>query len=146
MQSTIRTEILGFDVVLEEDTLSIASSGRPLFHATLVPADAELLSLEMTKARMAEWNQLQQLKSRAELRYRRYLGSWVVMCVAAFSAYVSYPAYVLPIVLCLLSIFLWWRAGHEEQRAERETQARRREFQPNEGYIRRRMEEEGETF
>ncbi len=146
MPSTIRTEIRELYLVLDEDSLSIASSGQPIFYATpLVPADADRLGMEMIKARMAEWNQLEQMQTRAELRYRRYLGSWVVMCLAAFSAYLGYPGYILPLIFSVLSIFLWWRAAHEEQRAERESQAKRNEFQPNWDYIRQRLEEDGET-
>ncbi len=66
----------------------------------------------MAKAQLWEWNQLEESKSRAVMRYRRYLGSWLVMCLAAFSAYVSYPEYFICVFLSLLSIFLWWRAAY----------------------------------
>lgn len=142
----VGTEIFGLQLALEGQQLVLSSGGNQLMaSASLSPADADRLGIEMAKARMAEWNQLEQLKARAELRYRRYLGSWIVMCLAAFSAYLGYPGYVLPIVFSLLSIFLWWRAAYEEQRAEREAQAQRNEFQPNWEYIRQRLEEDGET-
>ena len=146
MPSTIRTEIRELYLVLDEDSLSITSSDQPIFHATPAPAEAERLGIELAKARLPEWNQLEQLKTRAELRYRRYLGAWLVMCVAAFSAYLGYPGYVLPVVFSLLSLFLWWRAGYEEQRAEREAQAQRNQFQPSWDYLRQRLEEEGEEL
>ena len=60
------------------------------------------------------------------MRYRRYLGSWLVMCLAAFSAYLGYPSYYLCIFLSLLSIFLWWRAAYAEREAEAEAQAQRK--------------------
>ena len=89
-------------------------------------------------------NQLEGLRARAELRYRRYLGSWLVMCLAAFSAYLGYPSYALCVVFALLSIFLWWRAGHEEQRAEREAQVERNKFRADWDYFRQRIEEPDE--
>ena len=141
---TIRSEIEGLDLVLGQDALVITQSGEPLIPTLqLPPADAKRLAIEMAKARMLEWNQFERMQARADLRYRRYLGSWLVMCLAAFSAYLGYPGYVLPIVFSVLSIFLWWRAGYEEQRAEREAQAQRNAFRPDWDYIRQRLEEEG---
>lgn len=141
---TIRTEIRGLDLALDGTSLNLLRSGESLVSPMLLgPEDAGSIAMEMTKAQLPEWNQLGQMKARAELRYRRYLGSWLVMCLAAFSAYVSYPGYVLPIILCLLSVVLWWRAGYEEQRAEREAQAQRNTFRPDWAYIRQRLEEEG---
>jgi len=132
------------DLVLGQDALVITQSGEPLIPTLqLPPADAKRLAIEMAKARMLEWNQFERMQARADLRYRRYLGSWLVMCLAAFSAYLGYPGYVLPIVFSVLSIFLWWRAGYEEQRAEREAQAQRNAFRPDWDYIRQRLEEEG---
>jgi len=143
----VQTEILELQLALDGDRLVLSSANRPLIAPVpLSPDDADRLRREMAKAQLWEWNQLQQLKSRAELRYRRYLGSWLVLCVAAFSAYVGYPGYVLPIVFSLLSVFLWWRAGYEEQRAEREAQAQRNTFQPDWEYIRQRLEEDGATL
>ena len=130
--------------MLDEDSLSIANAGEPILDATpLQAADAERLRIEMAKAQLWEWNQFAQQKARAELRYRRYLGSWLVMCLAAFSVYVGFPDFYLPIFFSLISIFLWWRAGHEEQRAEREAQAQRNDFRAEWEYITQRLEEEG---
>ncbi len=142
----IHTEIFGLQLALDEPSLLLSSYGTQLIAPLSLSAEnAERLRLEMAKARLPEWNQLEQMKARAELRYRRYLGSWLVMCLAAFSAYVGYPGYALPIVFSLLSIFLWWRAGHEEQRAEREAQAQRNAFRAEWEYIRQRLEEDGGT-
>ena len=69
------------------------------------------------------------------MRYRRYLGSWLVMCLAAFSAYVSYPEYFICVFLSLLSIFLWWRAAFMERKAEREAQSLRNTFRPDWSYL-----------
>ena len=140
--ATVKTEIRGLDLMLDEDSLLITRAGEPILNAPLEAADAEGLRLELAKGQLWEWNQLEQLKSRAELRYRRYLGSWLVMCLAAFSAYVGYPGYILPVVFLLLSLFLWWRAGYEEQRAERQAQTERNAFRPDWNYIRQRLEEE----
>ena len=145
--TAVRTEIRGLEIRMDGSDLLLSSDDRDLTAPVhLNDADAERLRLEMAKARLPEWNQLEQMKARAELRYRRYLGSWLVMCLAAFSAYVGYPGYALPIVFSLLSIFLWWRAGHEEQRAEREAQAQLNAFRAEWEYIRQRLEEEGGTM
>jgi len=148
MSSTIRTEILGLDLSLDDDaSLAIVLSGeQAIAPVPLSPDDAERLRLEMSKAQLWEWNQLEGVKARAELRYRRYFGSWLVLCLAAFSAYVGYPGYIMPMVFILLSIFLWWRAGYEEQRAEREAQAQRNEFRADWKYIRERLEEKATPF
>jgi hypothetical protein len=139
----IDTEILNLQVVLDESGLLLSSQGSPLIRpVALSPEDAERLRLEMAKAQLREWNQFEGQKARAELRYRRYLAAWLVMCLAAFSVYVGYPDFYLPIFFLLLSVFLWWRAGYEEQRAEREAQVRRDEFRPDWEYIRRRLEED----
>lgn len=145
MSTTIRTEIRGLDFTLDEISLSISRSGEDLIApVTLSPAEIERLRIEMAKAQLPEWNQLEQAKTQATTRYRRYLGSWVTMCIGAFSAYVSYPSYALSIALSLLSIFLWWRAGFMEQKEERESQALRNGFRPDWEYLRERMEESDE--
>jgi hypothetical protein len=140
---TIYTEILGFQLDLDGCNLELLSQGGPLSSPiALAPEDAERLRLEMAKAQLWEWNQFESQRARAELRYRRYFGSWLVMCVAAFSAYVGYPDFYLPIFFLLISVFLWWRTGHEEQRAEREAQAQRNSFRPEWEYVRHRLEED----
>ena len=128
------------ELSLEGDNLLLSSNGSQLVSCPLSAEQAERLRLEMAKAQLWEWNQFEQAKARAELRYRRYLGSWLVMCLAAFSVYVGFPDYYLPIVFALVSIFLWWRAGYEEQRAEREAQVERNAFRPEWEYIRQRLE------
>ena len=140
--STLRTEVRGLDLYLDEDLLSLAQSGEDLFAPVrLSREDADKVALAMAKAQLWEWNQLENLKSRAEMRYRRYLGSWLVMCLAAFSAYLGYPSYYLCIFLSLLSIFLWWRAAYVERQAAAEAQARRRDFIADWSYIRERLDE-----
>ncbi len=80
---------------------------------SLSPEEVDRLRLEMAKAQLWEWNQLEEVKSRAVMRYRRYLGSWLVMCLAAFSAYVSYPGVPdLPIPLAALDLPLVARRLH----------------------------------
>ena len=46
------------------------------------------------------------------------------MCVAAFSAYVGFPSYYLPVFLLLLSILLWWRASFLERKDAAEPPAK----------------------
>jgi hypothetical protein len=115
----------GLELRLDGLDLALSADGSDLHRSYSAECrSSPRLRLEMAKAQLWEWNQIEELRSRAELRYRRYLGSWLVMCLAAFSAYLGYPSYVLCVVFALLSIFLWWRAGHEEQRAEREAKRR----------------------
>jgi cytochrome c-type biogenesis protein CcmH/NrfG len=143
--TTIRTEIRGLDLTLDEISLSISSSGQDLVAPiTLSPEEVERLRLEMAKSHLPEWNQLEEMKAHATTRYRRYLGSWLVMCAAAFSAYVSYPGYYLCVFLLLLSIFLWWRAGYMEQQAEREAQSTRNAFRADWTYLQERLQESDE--
>ncbi len=138
----IRTEVRGLELRLDGTELVLsADSGDLVAPIPLNADDAERLRLEMAKAQLWEWNQIEDLRSRAELRYRRYLGSWLVMCLAAFSAYLGYPSYALCVVFALLSIFLWWRAGSAEKQAEREAKAERNKFRPDWDYFRQRMEE-----
>jgi hypothetical protein len=140
---TVRSEILGFQLEIVGSNLELSSQGgRVISPVPLSSEDAERLRLEMAKAQLWEWNQFESQRARAELRYRRYLGSWLVMCLAAFSAYIGYPDFYLPIFFLLISVFLWWRAGYEEQRAEREAQTRRNDFRPEWEYIRQRLEED----
>lgn len=141
---SIATEIRGLELVLDGQELLLLSDGRRLISSCPLSAeDGERLRMEIAKAQLWEWNRFEELRSRAELRYRRYLGSWLVMCLAAFSAYVGYPGYVLPVFFLLLSGLLWWRAGYEEQRTEREAQSQRSAFRPEWEYIRERLEEAG---
>ncbi len=141
----VRTEILGLQLALDGSQLVLSSdNGELTTPVSLSADDAERLRLEMAKAQLWEWNQLEATKQRAELRYRRYLGSWLVMCLAAFSAYLGYPSYYLCLFFAGLAIFLWWRAGYEEQQADRAAQSKRNEFQPNWDYLRARLEEMSE--
>jgi len=140
--NAVRTEIRGLELVVEGSNLVLSAGGSDLIPPIrLTTEEAERLRLEMAKAQLWEWNQLEELKSRAVLRYRRYLASWLVMCLAAFSAYIGYPSYYLSVFLCLLAIFLWWRAGYAEQQADRDAQAERSAFLPTWNYLRQRLEE-----
>lgn len=138
----LRTEVRNIELRLEGVELALSDHGDGIIAPVMLSADdAERLRLEMAKAQLWEWNQFEELRWRAELRYRRYLGSWLVLCLAAFSAYISYPDFYLPVFLSLISIFLWWRAGYEERRAEQRAQAQRNEFRPDWDYLRQRLEE-----
>ena len=122
----VRTEILGLQLALDGCRLVLSSDNSELITPVSLSADdAERLRLEMAKAQLWEWNQLEAAKQRAELRYRRYLGSWLVMCLAAFSAYLGYPSYYSASSSRRLSIFLWWRAGYEEQQGRPRRRNRR---------------------
>jgi hypothetical protein len=140
----IATEVRGLELVFDGHNLVLRSNDAELISpCALGTEDAERLRVELAKSQLWEWNRFEELKSRAELRYRRYLGALLVMCLAAFSAYIGYPGYALPIVFSLLSLFLWWRAGYEEQRSEREAQAQRSEFRAEWEYVRQRLEDAG---
>jgi len=142
MTGVVRTEVRGLSLALDGSALSLTQSEEGLIQPIpLDPADAERLRLEMAKAQLWEWNQFEEVKSRAEIRYRRYLGSWLVMCLAAFSAYIGYPSPYLCIVFSLLSIFLWWRAAFMERKAAQEAQAERNKFQADWSYLQARLEE-----
>ena len=98
--AAVRTEILGFQLALDGCQLMLSSAGNEFITPVSLSADdAERLRLEMAKAQLWEWNQLETAKRRAELRYRRYFGSWLVMCLAAFSAYLGYPSFYLCLFL-----------------------------------------------
>jgi len=140
--AVIRTEVRGLDLRLDGTDLSLTQSLDNLIAPIALSAEqTDRLRIEMAKAQLWEWNQLEELKSRAELRYRRYLGSWLVMCLAAFSAYLGYPSYYLCLCFALLSIFLWWRAGFMEQQSDREAQSERNKFRADWNYLRQRLEE-----
>ncbi len=142
--SVIRTEVRGLDLCLDETALLLSRSGEYLTPPILLgPADAERLAMEMAKAQLWEWNRIEELKRKAEKRYKNYLGSWLVMCVAAFSAYVGFPGYYLPVFLLLISIFLWWRASFQERKEEAAAREERKQFVPDWTYIRQRLEESG---
>jgi len=144
--NSLRTEIRGLDIQVEGSNLVLTSGGSDVIAPIrLTTEDAERLRLEMAKSQLWEWNQLEELRSRAVLRYRRYLASWLVLCVAAFSAYIGYPSYYLSVFLCLLSMLLWWRAGFAEQKADREARAERSGFIAEWSYIRLRLEESETT-
>ena len=141
---TIRTEVYGFDVCLGSSVLALTTEGEPVIAPiVLSSSDAERLRIEMAKAQLWEWNRIEELKSRAERRYKHYLGSWLVLCLAAFSAYLGYPGYYLPLVLSALSTFIWWRAGYLEQKAERVAQGERSRFTPDWSYFQQRAEDSG---
>ena len=144
--SVIRTEVRGLDLCLDETTLLLSRSGEYLTAPiALSPADAEKLAMEMAKAQLWEWNQIDELKRKADKRYKNYLGSWLVMCLAAFSAYVGFPGYYLPVFpaadfdSAVVAGQLCGAAGR--------TGGPRREktFIPDWSYIRQRLEESSTT-
>ena len=138
----IRTEVYGFELHLSAARLVLAAGAESLTAPIALSSDdAERLRLEMAKAQLWEWNQIECLKAKAEKRYRHYLGSWLVLCLAAFSAYIGYPSYYLPLFLSALSIFIWWRAGYQEQQVDKAAQAERNRFIPDWSYFEKRAEE-----
>ena len=140
--NVVRTEVYGLDVCLGSSVLALTREGEPVIAPiVLSSADAERLRLEMAKAQLWEWNLLEELKARSERRYKHYLGSWLVLCLAAFSAYIGYPGYYLPLFLTLLSIFMWWRSGYEERKADRATREERKRFVADWSYFQQRAEE-----
>ena len=141
-RSILRTEVRDLELCLDGEVLTLANAGEDIIAAIPLSAeDAERLRVQMAKAQLWEWNQLEELQSRNVLRSRRYLASWLVMCLAAFSAYLSYPSFYLPLFLAALSIVLWWRAGVMEQKAAQEARAERNSFKPEWEYLRQRLEE-----
>jgi hypothetical protein len=143
MSLTIRTEVRGLDLTLDGVFLSLTRSGEEVMPAIVLnDEETERLRLEMSKALLWEWNQFEELKSHAVMRSRRYLAAWLVMILAAFSAFIGYPDYMICAILSLFSIFLWWRAAHMERKAEREAQELRREFRPDWDYLRERLQEQ----
>ncbi len=138
----IRTEILGLEIELADSQLLLTSDGERLMAPIVLNTDdAERLRMELAKAQLWEWNQLESLKAKADKRYRNYLGSWLVLCLAAFSAYIGYPTYYPPLLLCALSIFIWWRAGFEEQKTDKAARAERNNYIPQWSYFQQRAEE-----
>ena len=138
----IRTEVYGLELSLSASQLVLSAGGQSLTAPIVLSSDdAERLRLEFAKAQLWEWNRVEELKSRAEKRYRHYLGSWLVLCLSAFSAYIGYPGYYLPLFLSGLSVFIWWRTGYEEQKADREARAERNRFVPDWSYFQQRAEE-----
>jgi len=139
---SIRTEVHGFELHLAGPQLVLSSGGANLTAPiVLSDDDAERLRMEFAKAQLWEWNLIESLKAKAEKRYKHYLGSWLVLCLAAFSAYLGYPGYYLPLFLSALSIFIWWRAGDEEQKSDKAAQAERNRFVPEWSYFQQRAEE-----
>ena len=138
----IRTEVYGLELQLTNSQLVLVSAGKSLTAPIVLSNEnAERVRMEMAKAQLWEWNQLDALKSNTEKRYRTYLGSWLVLCLAAFSAYMGYPSYYLPLILCALSVFVWWRVGYEEQKMEQTARAERSRFVPEWSYFQQRSEE-----
>ena len=138
----IRTEVYGLELSLSASQLVLSADGQRLTAPIVLSSDdAERLRLEFAKGQLWEWNRVEELKSRAEKRYRHCLGSWLVLCLAAFSAYIGYPSYYPPVFLSALSIAIWWRAGYEEQKAERAAKAERNRFVSDWSYFQQRAEE-----
>ena len=140
--SVLRTEVPGLDIGLDDTILSVSKSGEALIAPIRLSSDdAERLAIEMAKAQLWEWNQFTELQRKAEKRYKNYLGSWLVLCLAAFSAFVGFPGYYLPVFLTLLSILLWWRAGFVERKDEQAAHEERNKFIPAWGYVRQRLDD-----
>jgi hypothetical protein len=72
----IRTEVYGLELHLSAARLVLAAGAESLTAPIVLGSDdAERLRLEMAKAQLWEWNQIEYLKTKAEKRYRHYLGS-----------------------------------------------------------------------
>jgi hypothetical protein len=141
--TTIRTEVRGLDLTLDGVFLSLTRSGEEVMPGiVLSDEETDRVRLEMSKGLLWEWNQFEELKTHAVMRYRRYLAAWLVMCLAAFSAFVGYPDYYICVALSLLSIFLWWRAAYMERKAVKEAEDARRAFRPDWSYLRERLLEQ----
>ena len=139
---TIRTEVYGLEICLGDAVMALTRDGEPVTTPILLSdVDMARLRLEMAKTQLWEWNRFEDLKLRTERRYKRHLGAWLVLCLAAFTAYIGYPSYFLPLVLTALSIFIWWRAGYVERQVERAAQKQRQEFVPDWTYLTHRLEE-----
>ncbi len=142
IDNVLRTEVYGLDLHLSASQLVLSAGGKSLTAPIVLSSeDAERLRIEIAKAQLWEWNHLEELKSKAEKRYRQCLGAWLTLCLAAFSAYIGYPSYYLPVFLSALSIFIWWRGGHLELKADRAAQAERNRFVPDWSYFQQRAEE-----
>jgi len=138
----IQTEVHGLELQLADSQLVLSAGGESLTTSIVLSSeDAERVRMEMSKAQLWEWNQIEALKAKADKRYRNYLGSWLVLCLAAFSAYLGYPSYYLPLFLSALSIFIWWRTGYEERKTDKAAQAERSRFIPEWSYFQQRAEE-----
>ena len=140
---TIRTEVRGLDLTLDGVFLSLTCDGEDVTPPIVLSnEETDRLRLEMSKGMLWEWNQFEELKTQAVMRYRRYLAAWLVMLLAAFSAFIGYPDYYICVALSLLSMFLWWRAAYMERKSEQEAQDLRRNFRPEWNYLRERLLEQ----
>ena len=138
----IHTEVYGLELQLADSQLVLVSGGKSLTAPIVLGSeDADRLRMEMAKAHLPEWNEIESMKASVERRRRSYLGSWLVLCLAAFSAYIGYPSYAVPLFLSALSIFLWWRAGYQERQSEKQALAERNRFVPDWSYYQKRSEE-----
>ena len=144
--TSVRTEVRGLEIQIEGSNLVLSADGSDLVPPIrLTTEDAERLRIEMAKAQLWEWNQLEELRSRAVLRYRRYLASVAgtvrgcVQCLYRISQLLpqcfSVPAVDLPLV----------ESGLRQGQAERDAAAERRAFVPEWNYVRQRMEESETT-
>lgn len=140
--NVVRTEVHGLDVCLGSSVLALTRQGEPVIAPILLsPADADRLRLEMAKAQLWEWNQFEELRTKAARRYKHYLGAWLVLCLAAFSAFVGHPGYYLPLFLTALSLVVWWRAGYVERQNDRASREERNRFVPDWQYFEPRAED-----
>ena len=92
----------------------------------------------VAKAQLWEWNQIEGLKAKAERRYKNSSRPWLVMCVAAFSAYVGFPNYYLPVFLLRFRFFCGGGPAFWNEKPSRRAHEERKQFLPNWSYIRQR--------
>ena len=139
---TVSTEIFGFDLRLEGCELELLSFGERIIPSiTLTHAEAEKLSLELAKVQLWEWNQLAEVRRKAEKRYARYFRSWLVMALAVVAAHTGYPSYWLSLLAATASCVMWRWTRFQEDRGTRSAQEERSNFFPDWTYIRRRFDE-----
>ena len=101
--------------------------------------------MEMAKAQLWEWNQFDELKRNAEKRYKNYLGSWLVMCVAAFSAYVGFPNYYCRYSYCWFRLDCGGERASSNVKKSRQPTKKENSSVADWSYIRQRLDDVAAT-
>src|SRR5271166_1758735 len=94
----IRTEVYGLELHLSAAQLVLAAGGQSLTAPIVLSTDdANRLRMEFAKVQLWEWNQFEELKSRAEKRYRHFAWARGWCCAWPPSARIS----DIPAIICL---------------------------------------------